>query len=496
MKEIARHPWLSTESLISKTPSESRWTSLNLHAIVVTLIAILFVLIDNPSVILVVGGLLCAATYFFIGFMEGKRSALWFNPLSYYFFWYSVGLGLSAIYMGIATAAGEWMPFSMIMIPPENLAKAYVIFLFGSVAFHAGLQWFRPQCSEERSPQEVKFGGGRFWGLITMWMIGLWAGWNPDLLAPLGAPGKILPWLSLAALCMFAITPRERFGLSRIAFLSMFIVGIVGQFSANLLSFSKTYLMYSFFPLLWFFVIQKSLRRWLPILGVALALFYLTVLAPLVTVARQVPIQLSESQLGRLIQTFQGETPVWADYLYEMSYLDRVKMLLDRQFDPYPVGFFVEEVKVNGLQLGATMDYIAYAFIPRILWPEKPNVTRGLWFAAYTGFAPSEEESTTSLGITPAGELYWNFGVVGTIIGMFIIGGLLGGLWQMAGADPLQHPVSMVLFVMVMLGLPYVAEAITLLVAIVINFIVFKIAFSIIRVIGSAAVRARIAMAS
>jgi hypothetical protein len=64
------------------------------------------------------------------------------------------------------------------------------------------------------------------------------------------------------------------------------------------------------------------------------------------------------------------------------------------------------------------------------------------------------------------------------VIGMFTIGCLLGGLWRMAGADPRQDPVRMLLYVLIMLSMPNMSEAVTVLFAIAANVVTFKTAFS------------------
>jgi hypothetical protein len=127
------------------------------------------------------------------------------------------------------------------------------------------------------------------------------------------------------------------------------------------------------------------------------------------------------------------------------------------------------------------MAYTAYAFIPRVIWPDKPAVPRGAWFTAYIGFSPSEEEATTSTGMTATGELYWNFGIPGVLIGMFTIGCLLGGLWRMAGADPRHSLLRMLLYVLVMVNMTNMPEAITVFVSIAATFLAFKAAFIVLR---------------
>jgi hypothetical protein len=74
-------------------------------------------------------------------------------------------------------------------------------------------------------------------------------------------------------------------------------------------------------------------------------------------------------------------------------------------------------------QEGRTLMAIPLAFIPRILWPGKPDVQTGQLFnheffrggVADTYISPSH-----------FGELYWNFGWAGLVLGMILIGMLLG----------------------------------------------------------------------
>jgi hypothetical protein len=79
------------------------------------------------------------------------------------------------------------------------------------------------------------------------------------------------------------------------------------------------------------------------------------------------------------------------------------------------------------LQNGYTLMPILTAFIPRVLWPEKPDVQTGQVLnkefhvsdVAYTYISPSH-----------LGEMYWNFGWAGVLVGMSAFGmgiGFIGG---------------------------------------------------------------------
>ena len=126
---------------------------------------------------------------------------------------------------------------------------------------------------------------------------------------------------------------------------------------------------------------------------------------------------------------------------------------------PQVAGFMVGETRRTGFQFGSTMADLYYAFIPRIIWPEKPPVSRGAWFTTYLGMANNEAEATTSTGMTTFGEWYWNFGIPGVIFGMFLTGALLSGLWRLAGSNPIRQPATMVLYVAVILNVLNLPDA-------------------------------------
>jgi hypothetical protein len=96
------------------------------------------------------------------------------------------------------------------------------------------------------------------------------------------------------------------------------------------------------------------------------------------------------------------------------------------------VGRVVEE---DGLHWGSTLDYLAFAFIPRFLWPEKPEIAKGAWFAMRIGQANMMPDGRimNSINMTIQGELYLNFGWIGVFVGCFLFGVILAVLWARTG---------------------------------------------------------------
>jgi hypothetical protein len=74
-------------------------------------------------------------------------------------------------------------------------------------------------------------------------------------------------------------------------------------------------------------------------------------------------------------------------------------------------------------QYGATLAPLAATFIPGILWPDKPSIAVGQVFNR-TFFGG--DVGDTYISPSHVGEVYWNFGWIGIVVIMPLIGALLG----------------------------------------------------------------------
>lgn len=88
-------------------------------------------------------------------------------------------------------------------------------------------------------------------------------------------------------------------------------------------------------------------------------------------------------------------------------------------------------VKEDGFYDGKTLLYLTFAFIPRFVWPEKPIIQQGGWFALRIGQAIQNEygKYNNSVNMTIYGEFYLNFGFVGLIICGFLFGMFICQFW-------------------------------------------------------------------
>jgi hypothetical protein len=74
-------------------------------------------------------------------------------------------------------------------------------------------------------------------------------------------------------------------------------------------------------------------------------------------------------------------------------------------------------------QNGYTLAPLLTMFIPRIVWPDKPDVQAGLVVNSVFRISDSPD---TYISPSHLGELYWNFGWGGAVFGMLTIGLTLG----------------------------------------------------------------------
>ena len=77
---------------------------------------------------------------------------------------------------------------------------------------------------------------------------------------------------------------------------------------------------------------------------------------------------------------------------------------------------------VSPYQNGRTLGLFFVAFVPRLFWPEKPEITLGKWITETYGSGGHIQSYT---GPSFIGDLYLNFGLISVVIGMLVMGALL-----------------------------------------------------------------------
>lgn len=437
-------------SAAARSERYQRFAPFILHALYLFFVVCVWQIFDDPATTLYVSGAVGIVIYGLLAYIELRRAPLFVSPLTALFVWYLPPIGPSAIHFANKIVDGDPIPFSVKMLHPDDVAAGFVIMVVGNVAMHLGLQWTRPLASDFNAQPTTA--NSQPITLVMLWTISIASRIAAKFVIGLGAIVGVVHFGSTAALAAFLLSqdPKKR----GVLFWSVGIVGTVIEFVTNLGSGSKAYLMFSFLPILWLFLRDQKLRKFVPFLSVAMFALYVGVIAPVVMASRMLRGSNADSQADRIVEVYSR-----GDYESDAGAAKQLPKYLERAFDGAASACIYGEVQKTGFMYGEGMDYLVYAFIPRILWPEKPTITRGAWFTVYLGQARTEEKATTSLGQTAAGELYWNFGWLGTFVGMAILGAMCGRLWRLATPWAEKDALRLLLYFGVTFIVTHMAEA-------------------------------------
>jgi hypothetical protein len=439
-------------------------TSIKIHLALIVLCALLLYLFTS-AVALILSGVLIGTPLLALGIVEARRDPLWLNPLSVFLLFLGIQLGPAAVYAGISLLSEDSLRFPLFRIPAHDLVIGYLISLIGTFAMHLGLRSFRPV--------HIHVSGSISWKphwIFVLYAVGIAAIYRPSAFLFLGVFGGMLQLGCMAVLLAYAFSNGSMRTLAtRLLFAAGVAIYVLAAFFGD--NSSKSYTMLAFLPAIVLVTGRPKYYKWVPVAAVLLLVLYLGVVAPAVNTSRSIQ---KDDSYEKIVLGLKSSSPFYTDEPFIMSLENQFQGLMGRLFEvPQVCGFMVGEVGRSGLQVGNTMKTFYYAFIPRIVWPEKPPVSRGAWFSTYLGMAAREAEATTSTGMTAIGEWYWNFGLLGVVVGMFLTGALLSGLWRLAGSNPIHRPANMVLYVALIINVLNLPDATSPIVSNAASYLLF-----------------------
>ncbi len=114
---------------------------------------------------------------------------------------------------------------------------------------------------------------------------------------------------------------------------------------------------------------------------------------------------------------------------------------LERSSDVAQMTNVIRLTKENGFYDGRASLPLVAALVPRILWPDKPTVQLGAWFAVEIGVASVGESghANNSVNMSIPGELYLDFGYAGVVIGCVLFGMFLALIWNASRFNESQY---------------------------------------------------------
>jgi hypothetical protein len=120
-------------------------------------------------------------------------------------------------------------------------------------------------------------------------------------------------------------------------------------------------------------------------------------------------------------------------YTYNIDEQDRGGVL-QRSSNITQLTNVIKLTRAKGYYEGAASAPLLAAFIPRFIWPDKPQIQLGAWFALEIGVATINDmgRANNSINMTVPGQLFLDFGWLGLVLGCFLFGGLLSLFWNAA----------------------------------------------------------------
>lgn len=177
---------------------------------------------------------------------------------------------------------------------------------------------------------------------------------------------------------------------------------------------------------------------------------------------------------------------VWYDEGHSSSYFDKGKVMgsvLQDYYSGTDIFSSVSEdtstinrlahISTFGLVISMTPDLVPYwagesyhtlwtSFVPRVIWPDKPKSNIGQDFGHRYDFI-GVGDYWTSINLPWLIEFYANFGMLGVLVGMFLVGLFFRILVQKFKV-PVSSPMEHVLAVTVMFGLFYAESNLALMI--------------------------------
>ncbi|NCX95608.1 MAG: hypothetical protein EBX41_04210 [Chitinophagia bacterium] len=116
----------------------------------------------------------------------------------------------------------------------------------------------------------------------------------------------------------------------------------------------------------------------------------------------------------------------------EVDEVDKQQSLTERLAVIAQTSNIVGLTESKGFYDGLAITPVLVALIPRFLWPDKPAIRLGAWFAVEIGAAYVDDQGSinNSINMTIPGHFYLDFGWFGLVIGCFFFGGYISALWN------------------------------------------------------------------
>lgn len=390
-----------------------------MHRFLTGILFIAAFILESPAVLLA-GAYVYSIGYLYLDFRGLTIRRLDMSSL------FAFGLLLHAISHTIAISVSDPVSvrYFLLLYKPQHLFEGLAIFHVGGFVILESLRYYSKVnmtsiTLDRRMPQ--------WWQTLVLSIIFfLISKYLP--LASYGTIGSLMNLLVLGSLLFVSFQVHIQNRAQPITFCLIY-VGFLSFYA-----FQTSYLRYEIvLPWVAYFFGELLARKELPRFSLqskVVAVALLIVIPPLFTYLGAVRSTYSEADRDVatvITRISSGETDDRREsVLTRLSYINQLTNL-------------VNLVRVKGFYEGKTLEYYSFVFIPRFLWPEKPTIAQGQWFALEAGLAykNSEGRINNSINMTVPGEFYLNFGWPGVLVGCWFFGFFFAFIWNRVHEDSL-----------------------------------------------------------
>ena len=308
---------------------------------------------------------------------------------------------------------------------PRDIIRGQAVAIIGILGFYAGyglpirrvVQPILPQRLYEWRPRAALIATATI--ILTGWFfyLGRSFGLIPAALGS-GVIGGLANATVFSSSLMLAIYLRYR---SRVALLMLSTI-VPATMLINFMTGSKRAVLIpaAMTALTWVVVERRIRLRW-----VAAGLLALILLYPVAQFWRQDILQENTLTIADVVSQPGAALSRTGDFLASGrvgDYFADGFEAASRRLDAVGVVSLIvrDTPSVSPFQNGRTLALIPVAYVPRILWPDKPVITIGQWVTE--AYVPGGYLVESNVGTSWVGEFYLNYGVTAVILGMMVMG--------------------------------------------------------------------------
>ncbi len=371
-----------------------------------------------------VGCIILAVCSILIIMKESRRVDFKFTPISIVTLpaLISGAIAMFFIVQSVLIPNGEMIMVTH-RVPTHYIFEAWLLTVIGAYFFLLGISQTYSVAKYRALFSNVGTKRNDSTTLFILYSVGILMNLGLGKYASLGMFNTLLTALPHAVIITFAVQDIDNPYLKARKNNLLILLTIILFFS-TITQFSKSVLIYSIVPLLFYYLLENKIKAKTIIAFVSFFLLIYFFIFPFVNAARTVFTDPTQKITFENVNTLLEDNKFSAisdenNLLFQKS---QSEIILSRLSEITATGFIVGEVYKKGSLNGSGLNYVLYAVIPRFLWKEKPITTQGTVFATYIG------TQNISIGMTAVGELFWNYGVTGVIVGMLLLGVFWGHL--------------------------------------------------------------------